>query len=144
MPANPSKGSKAPLSEADFHALLDLRSGLRSYLRWSEERVRKEGGITPAWHELLLAVRGHAGPEAPSVRDISQALLIRHHSAVGLVDRAEAVGLVTRKADTKDRRVVRVRLTPKATRTLDKLAALHRDELSRLSGKIQPIWRDLA
>ena len=53
-------------------------------------------GITPAQHQLMLAIRGHAGRDAPTIGDVAEALLLRHHSAVGLVDRAVDAGLVVR------------------------------------------------
>src|SRR5437016_768377 len=69
----------------DYRRLLDLRTGLREFLRWSEQQATAVG-ITPAQHQLLLAVRGSSDPEGPTIGDLADALLLRHHSAVGLVD----------------------------------------------------------
>src|SRR5438105_3873605 len=95
----------------DYRRLLDLRTGLREFLRWSEQQATAVG-ITPAQHQLLLAVRGNSDREGPTIGDLADALLLRHHSAVGLVDRAVDAGLVSRHADAIDHRVVRLRLTP--------------------------------
>src|SRR3954451_23035019 len=83
-------------SDDDYRRLLSLRTGLRRFLRWSE-RQAQAAGLTPAQHQLLLAVRGHADHCGPTVGDVADHLLLRHHSAVGLIDRAEAAGLETRK-----------------------------------------------
>lgn len=69
------------LTQEDFAALLAFRTGLRRYLRWSEEAVRS-AGLTPAQHQLLPAVRGH-GPERPStIGELADYLPLRHHIAV--------------------------------------------------------------
>jgi len=118
-------------SDADYRRLLELRTGLRRFLKWSGDRA-EAAGLTPAQHQLLLAVRGHAGPEAPTIGQLAEHLLLRHHSTVQLVDRAEAAGLLTRTRDDVDHRVVRVALTPAGSRVLASLAAEHLEELRRI------------
>lgn len=118
------------LADEDYEQLLEVRDGLRRFLHWSEEQARA-AGVTPAQHQLLLAVRGHRG-EAPTVGEVADHLLLRHHSAVGLVDRAEALGLVARHPDGEDHRVVRVALTGRGEAILAALAAAHLEELRRL------------
>jgi DNA-binding MarR family transcriptional regulator len=121
----------AQLSDDDFSALLRTRRELRRFLRFSENAAR-EAGITPAQHQLLLAVRGRLGPDGPRIRDLAEALFVAHHSAVELIDRSVAAGLVQRHTDTRDQRVVRVRLTEKGERILNELTPAHLAELSRL------------
>src|SRR5579864_5969012 len=87
------------LEQADFEHLLELRTGLRRFLRWSEEQARA-AGLTAAKHQLLLAVKGHPDPAGPTVGDIADYLVLRHHSAVGLIDRAAEEGLVERSRDS--------------------------------------------
>lgn len=118
-------------TDADYRHLLALRTGLRRFLRWSEEQARA-AGLTPAQHQLLLAVRGHEGSQPPTVGDLAEHLLLSPHGTVQLLDRASAAGLVTRARDAADRRVVRVRLTPEGDRVLASLAARHLDELRRV------------
>src|SRR4051794_21922515 len=121
------------LTDDDFQRLLRFRDGLRRFLHWSETEAKRLG-LTAAQHQLLLAVRGHEGGP-PSMTDVAEHLLLRHHSAVELVDRAEAAGLVRRIADADDQRVVRLALTPSGERALHTLSAAHLEELSR--------WGDL-
>lgn len=90
-------------------------------------------GLTPSQHDLLLAVKGHPDRRGPSIGDLAGYLMLRHHSTVGLVDRAEAASLVTRQGDPDDLRVVRIKLTPKGARALERLSRAHSEELWRLS-----------
>ena len=125
----------AQLREGDYARLLALRNDLRRFLRWSEERARAVG-LTPAQHQLLLAVRGHENPAGPTIGEIADHLLLRHQSAVGLVDRAEAEGLVERVRSGEDHRVVRVALSARGAELLSALSALHAEELRRLAGRM--------
>jgi DNA-binding MarR family transcriptional regulator len=118
------------LTDEEYQRLLRLRDGLRRFLDWSS-REAMTAGLTPAQHQLLLAIRGHQ-PGTPSVRDVAEHLLTRHHSTVQLVDRAERAGLVERHADEDDHRVVRLNLTSLGARLLESLAASHLEELERL------------
>jgi DNA-binding MarR family transcriptional regulator len=125
------------LTDADFRRLLELRDGLRRFLHWSEERAKKVG-ITAVQHQLLLAIRGHGNP--PSIGDVAEHLLLRHHSVVELVDRAERSGLVERYDDDVDQRVVRLRITAKGQTKLTALAAAHLEELDRLTASLIATW----
>jgi DNA-binding MarR family transcriptional regulator len=120
------------LPAVDYENLLAFRTALRRFLSWSETRAR-EAGLTPAQHQLLLAVKGHPGGQLPAVGDLADYLLLRHHSAVELIDRAEAAGLVRREPDAGDGRVTRVRLTPCAEERLGQLSSAHLSELRRLA-----------
>jgi DNA-binding MarR family transcriptional regulator len=119
------------LNDADYERLLAFRIGLRRFLRWSEEQAAR-AGLTPAQHQLLLAVRGSRDPRGPTVGDVAAALLLRHHSAVELIDRAETAGFVIRRSDRDDQRVVRLVLTAEGARSLERLTSLHLDEITRL------------
>ncbi|MBO0767836.1 MAG: MarR family transcriptional regulator [Solirubrobacterales bacterium] len=130
------------LTDDQFAQLLALRTGLRRFLHWSEEQARA-AGLTPAQHQLLLAIRGHEGSEAPSVGDIAEHLLLRHHSASELVDRAEAAGLVRRHSDPDNAAVVRVALTPLGEEKLGALTSEHLRELAQLGPTIRMLWRSL-
>lgn len=128
------------LGDRDFERLLAFRYGLRRFLRWSDDQA-KAVGLTGAQHQLLLAVRGHGG--APSIGDVAHHLLLRHHSAVELVDRTVAAGLLERVGDADDQRVVRLRLTATGAEKVEALAAAHLEELSRLRGPFASLWDDL-
>ena len=71
------------LTDAEYRELLAFRTNIRRFLQWSEEQATALG-ITPAQHQLLLAVRGHDGASGPTIGDVAESLLLRHHSAVEL------------------------------------------------------------
>jgi DNA-binding MarR family transcriptional regulator len=119
------------LSDEDFSLLLRTRCELRRFTRYIEDAARN-AGITPAQHQLLLAVRGTQDPDGPRIRDLADLLFIAHHSTVELIDRTAAAGLVERHTDKRDQRVVRVRLTPRGERILTELTPTHLHELQRL------------
>ncbi len=134
-------GHEQPTGD-DYRRLLAFRSTLRRFLRWSEERAI-EAGLAPAQYQLMLAVRGHDGPSGPTIGEIADYLSVRHNSAVGLVDRAVAAGLVERAADGTRASVVHVELTELGRDRLASLAAVHVEELARIAPVMREIWTAL-
>jgi DNA-binding MarR family transcriptional regulator len=129
-----------PLTKQDFEALARFRFGIRRYLRFSEEAVRRDG-LTPQQYQLLLALKGFPGREWATVRELADRLQLRHHSVVELVDRAQRQGLVERSAHPSDGRAVRVLLTAAGQQVLARLSALHRDQLQRMDAALTlPTW----
>ena len=123
---------------ADFERLLAFRVSLRRFQHWSESQARA-AGLTHVQHQLLVAIKGHPGAEPPSVGDLAGYLLLRHHSAVELVDRAELAGLVRRGPDPEDARIVRVTLTRKGDRLVTKLTAAHLAQLDSLAAALNEL-----
>jgi DNA-binding MarR family transcriptional regulator len=119
-----------PVTDREYRALAGFRRSLRAFMRFSEDAARSVG-MTPAQHQLLLAVKGYPGGGMPSIGDAADALQLRHHSAVELVDRAEAAGLLQRRVDPDDARRHLVALTADGEARLEELSWLHRDELRR-------------
>jgi DNA-binding MarR family transcriptional regulator len=130
------------LDQSDLEHLLELRTGLRRFLRWSEEQA-KAAGLTAAKHQLLLAVQGHPDPAGPTIGEIAGYLVLRHHSAVELVNRAVKDGLVRRNPDPVSRSVVRVAVTPLGAAKLDALAEAHLEEIAHLAPTMRTLWRQL-
>ena len=124
--------------EPNYRALLAFRTALRRFHRWSEGQA-EAAGLTAAQHQLLLAVKGHDDGRGPTIGEVSDHLLLRHHSAVELVNRAQAAGLVERVKDATDGRIVRLRLCESGEDALRKLAQLHIDELRQL----EPLLRHI-
>jgi DNA-binding MarR family transcriptional regulator len=131
-----------PLVQSDFEHLLALRTGLRRFLRWSEHQAI-EAGITAAQHQLLLAIQGHPDPAGPTIGDVADYLVLRHHSAVGLVDRAAAAGLVERHADRSNHGAVRLSLTEAGVEKLDVLTETHLEEIEQLAPAMRALWQVL-
>ncbi|MGI8682286.1 MAG: MarR family winged helix-turn-helix transcriptional regulator [Mycobacteriales bacterium] len=120
------------LSERQYRDLLAFRVALRRFNRWSEDQARA-AGLTHAQHQLLLTVRAHADPRGPTIGEVADYLLLRHHSAVELIDRAATAGVIERGRDDEDARVVRLALTPLGAERIAQLTALHLEELRRLA-----------
>ena len=120
------------LTQADFEHLLAFRTRLREFQHWSEQQARAVG-LTHVQHQLLVAVKGHPGSDPPTVGDLAGYLLLRHHSAVELVNRTADAGLVRRVADRHDGRIVRVRLTARGERRVTELFPAHLRELHDLA-----------
>ena len=66
--------------------------------------------------------------------------MLRPHSAVGLVDRAEKAGLITRGQDADNLSVVRLRLTDRGARQLEALSEQHLEELAHLAPTMHALW----
>lgn len=112
------------------------------FLHFSE-RAAGEAGLTPAQHQLLLAVRGFPGPEDPSTSDVAEVLGLRNHSAVELIDRAIEADLVDRRPDPDDGRRRLLSLTDRGQALLAELSAAHRDELRRFREEMGDVLREL-
>lgn len=121
-------------ASGDGTALLD-RQGLTS-----PSYQARAAGLTPAQHQLLLAIRGHVGATAPTISDVAEQLLLRHHSTVELIDRAEREGIVRRSGDPDDARTVRLEITPEGESRLDELSEQHLRELRRLAPRMASLW----
>ncbi|WP_322965747.1 MarR family winged helix-turn-helix transcriptional regulator [Sphingomonas fuzhouensis] len=125
-----------PISDRDYRALAGFRRQLRTFLSFSEEAAA-QAGITAQQHQALLALRA-APDRALLIGELAEHLRLRPHSASGLVDRLEKLGLV-RRATGVDRRRVPVTLTEQGTETIATLAIAHRAELRRL----RPLLMDM-
>ena len=119
-------------NDKDYERLLTFRTRLREFDQWSRAAA-EEQGLTHAQHQLLLAIRGHRGRGGPTIGDVAQYLLVKHHTASELVSRAEDLGLVGRQRDVQDSRRVHLRLTEKGNDILQRLTAVHLEEVRRLA-----------
>ena len=119
-----------PLPNADYSRLASFRYALRRFLHFSEAEAAR-AGLSGQQYQALLALRATPEGERMTISDLARQLLVRHHSAVGLVDRLVEQGLMRRKTIVEDRRKVELRLTTKGRLVLAMLAAVHRAELRR-------------
>ncbi|CCW17253.1 Transcriptional regulator, MarR family [Sphingobium indicum BiD32] len=130
------------LEDADYAALATFRHAIRRFQAFSEEKAM-EVGLTPQQHQALLAIRG-CGETEPTVGYVADRLILKPHSATGLVNRLETLELITRQAATQDRRRALLRLTPKAYGLLDALSAVHREEIRRMRSLFSDVFAQLA
>jgi DNA-binding MarR family transcriptional regulator len=116
------------VSDEDYRRLAELRYRIRRFQHFSEQAARA-AALEPQQHQLLLAIRGLPAGRAATVGELAERLQLHHHSAVGLVDRLERAGFVSRRHDAGDRRRVLVGLTPRGDATLRELSRVHLAEL---------------
>jgi DNA-binding MarR family transcriptional regulator len=124
------------LSKAQYETLASFRYALRQFLRFSEEAAQ-EAGITPQQHQALLAIKGFPQRDDVTVSELAERLQLRHHSAVGLIDRLAEEKLVLRTPSNKDRRQVLIRLTPRGEKVLGKLSSAHSKQLKQMSSEVK-------
>jgi DNA-binding MarR family transcriptional regulator len=118
-----------------FKRLAQFRYRIRCFLRFSE-RVARSYGVTPQQHQLMLGVAGYTGRGWATVSELAEFLQGRHNAVVGLVQRAEHRGLVRKMQDEQDRRFVKVHLTRKGAKVLDKISRQNLAELRELQFEI--------
>ena len=120
------------LTDNDYAALADFRFSLRQFQAFSE-REAAQCGLTPQQHQALLAIRAAPRGRA-TVGHVAERLILKPHSATGLVDRLEALGLVRRRLSEQDRRQALLELTEQAHGS-----AVHRQEI----GQLRPLLMEL-
>ncbi|MBO9517189.1 MAG: MarR family transcriptional regulator [Porphyrobacter sp.] len=131
----------ADLTEADYGALADFRFSLRQFLAFSEKKAA-ECGLTPQQHQALLAIR--AAPKGmATVGYVAERLILKPHSATGLVDRLEALGLVSRQPSMNDRRQALLKLSKHALAILAALSVTHREEILRVRPLLVQLLKSL-
>lgn len=128
-------------TDAQYQRLLAFRTRLRKFDQWSRQAAEVHG-LTHTQHQLLLAIRGSDRPEGPTIGDVAEALMVKHHTATGLVDRTQELELVERVRGNEDSRRVHLRLTENGHRVLRELTAVHLEELRRLGPMLEPLPTD--
>ena len=123
------------LSKSDYESLADFRYAVRKFLKFSESAA-EAAGLTPNQHQALLAIKGFPGRSSITNGELAERLQIKHHSAVGLINRLEAQDLIYREQNNDDRRKVNVALTKSGEKLIEQLAAVHREELKRLAPQL--------
>jgi DNA-binding MarR family transcriptional regulator len=124
--------SREDLDPSEYQKLEELRFQIRRFLNFSETAAR-ESGIEPQQHQALLVLKGMPAGSSPTIGNLAKRLFLKHHSAVGLVDRLQTLGLVARRSSPTDARQVLVQLTPKGEQILRNLSLVHRKELEEMS-----------
>lgn len=146
MAKNHSASTTAPDQTAShdvpevFRLVADWRATLRDFMMASKEILRKHE-VTSMQYQTLLAIRVSAEPEGISMNGLAAYLGVRHNSAVGLINRLEAHGLVMRARSQRDRRVAHLRLTEEGENVLEVLAEAHGQELNRIRPEMRRIFK---
>ncbi|MHB8486378.1 MAG: MarR family winged helix-turn-helix transcriptional regulator [Candidatus Acidiferrales bacterium] len=123
MPVN-----KLAQNKFDYQALAQFRYEIRRFINFSEQAAR-DAGMEPKQHQALLAIEGLPATQRATIGVLAERLQIQHHSAVELVDRLQARGLLKRARSRADRREVLLALTPRGAKLLKELSLPHLAEL---------------
>lgn len=126
------------LVKSEYETLAAFRYALRRFIHFSE-KAAQAAGITAQQYQALLAIKGFPARDRVTVGALAERLQLRHHSAVGLVDRLVTEKLVARQSSAEDRRQVLVRLTRRGEAILERLASVHREQLKRIGPEISQL-----
>lgn len=137
-PDSPSE--RAGLDDADYLALGDFRLAIRRFLAFSAQGA-SDLGLTSNQHQALLAIKTHRGEEPISVGELADSLLIKNHSAFGLVSRLVQRGFAERSESLVDRRRAIVTLTPAGEAVLEAISMRNLGELRRATRILETILK---
>ena len=127
----------------DYARLAAFRHALRRFLRFSETAAAQVG-LTGQHYQAMLIVRACPDGQPLTINELAQQLLIKHNTAVELVDRLAMQKLIAREPSATDRRKVELHLTTHGRQVLAKLAAMHRRELQRLGPLFKRFFSELS
>lgn len=128
------------IAKEHYELLASLRYHLRRFLQFSGEAA-VAAGLTPQQHQALLAIKGFPGRDRVSVGELAERLQVKHHSAVGLVDRLVGRQLVRRTPSEADRRRVEISVTSKGEALLRRLSETHLAELREQGPELRRLLR---
>lgn len=140
LPDEPFPAFLEELDDFDYRALADFRRAIREFLQFSAEGALSHG-LTSQQHQALLAIKAHEGAEAISIGELAETLLIKNHSAIGLVMRLESRGFAARRESSRDRRRALVELTPTGAQALEAISVRNLGQLKRASRILEGVLR---
>ena len=128
---------KAPFASVEQEVYLNLlRTG--ETLSRDVENLLRASDLSGAQYNVLRILRG-AGKDGLTCSEAGERMVTHDPDITRLLDRLEKRKLITRSRDTRDRRVVKTRITPQGLRllgTLDKpVADLHRGLFHHMTGR---------
>ena len=130
------------LSKSEYEKLSNFRFALRRFMKFSEEAA-ESNGLTAQQHQALLTIKGFPGRDHITNGELAEWLQIKHHSAVGLVNRLEAQNLISRERNDNDKREIHISLTPLGMEILEKLTTIHQKELKSVAPLLSNIFKSL-
>jgi DNA-binding MarR family transcriptional regulator len=129
-------------AEEKLRRMAEFRYQLRRLMSFSEAAA-EPFGVGAQQYQLMQVIAAMPEGQEASISYLAERMVLRHNSAVELVDRAERVGLVKRETDTKDLRRSLVRMTAEGDAILQKLIAEHIRELPALTEGLMAALEDL-
>jgi DNA-binding MarR family transcriptional regulator len=116
----------------------EVASRLRIAVNRLQRRLRQQslGGLSPAQASALASVHRHGNPTLGELAALEQ---VQPPTMTRIVANLADAGMVTREADTKDRRSARVRLTPAGERALERMRTLKNAFLLRRLAELEDV-----
>ena len=102
------------------------------------ERVYRDHGLEPGWHDILATLRRHGAPFRLRPTDLTHASMLTSSGTTKRLDKLEKVGLITRQPDPTDRRGTLIALTDKGREAIDATTADHFANERRLLAALTP------
>ena len=128
--ATTSTARASQLDVAHLRRLAEFRYQLRRFLHVSQAAA-EQAGLRNQQYQLLQCVGGIPESVEPTIANVAARMLLKHNSAVELVDRTIKHGLLHRIGDDFDHRRILLRVTPRGERVLASLAHFHTRELEQ-------------
>jgi MarR family transcriptional regulator, organic hydroperoxide resistance regulator len=114
----PPPASTTPTRFIDDYLLYLLARASHVVSTEFHEQLRRRGISVPVWRVLASLI----GSTGETVTGLAEVCLLQQPTMTKLLDRMVRDGLVKRSQDTRDRRVVRVALTPRGETVANELA----------------------
>ena len=108
-----------PFSGLEQEALLNIRR-TSGHIEHITQQIFKEQGLTDSQYNVLRILRG-AGPEGLRCSEIGERMITRDPDITRLLNRLQRRRLVGRHRDTRDRRVIHIRITAAGSAILQEL-----------------------
>jgi DNA-binding MarR family transcriptional regulator len=96
------------------------------------ERVYREHGLEPGWHDVLATLRRVGPPYRLRPSEFTGALMLTSSGTTKRLDRLEQAGLIARGPDPEDRRGTLITLTAAGSALIDNVTEAHLDNERRL------------
>jgi DNA-binding MarR family transcriptional regulator len=130
------------VAPAKLKELAEFRYQLRRFLSFSE-MASEALGISAQQYQVLQVISAVPEGRPASISYLAERMMVRHNSAVELVDRAERSGLVRRVTDERDHRRSLVEVTALGGDVLSQLVGQHLTELETAGPEMSRALRRL-
>lgn len=129
---NPARRARKPAvpNRQQIQQLAEFRFQLRRFLHFSSAAAERMG-VRAQQYQLLQCVYGMPELVEPTIANVAARMMLKHNSAVELVDRTMDQGLLRRSPDPMDHRRMLLRVTPEGERVIASLAEFHMEELEQ-------------
>ena len=133
----PAKAKRDPQAALEARVFVSLMRAADVLARGAEALL-KPYSISGTQYNILRILRG-AGEKGLACCEVGSRLISRDPDITRLLDRMESRGWISRARESRDRRVVKTRITAQGLRLLDELDKpvheLHRRQLRRLPAR---------